>query len=74
MNPADYFAFFWRRITRPVDRNRTPVELRAVTDEDLWRDITPPPETPLSPILPPFRGDDFSTDFNEEPTREIRRW
>jgi hypothetical protein len=70
MTYAEHVAHFLKLAARPFDRNRTPLEMRAVTDEELWRDVTPVPEPARDPLLPPARND-FSTDFSEQPTKEI---
>lgn len=72
MTPVEHVAHFLKLVSRPFDRSRTPLEMRAVTDEELWRDVTPQPEPKRDPLLPPVRGE-FSTDFSDEPTKEIER-
>lgn len=71
MTPSEHIAYFLRLATRPFDRNRTPVNGMPVVPEVLWRDVTPPPIEHAHPSE--RRIAEFSTDFHEEPTKEIRR-
>lgn len=86
MDYAEYFTRFLKLILRPAelavdavaerkpDRKVTPAAVNVVTDEEMWRDLTPTaPINYLPPESRPMVGAFDELEWPEEKTKEIRR-